>query len=117
MALGFGLGGLAPNVWVAAACCVLGGIGDGVAIVCNALLVQHGARDEVRGRALTVLMSGTMLAQAVGTILAGALMPADAARWVWVFGSASFAVAGLVGYTLAREPASRQPAPVSVGAQ
>jgi MFS family permease len=117
MALGFGLGGLAPNVWVAAACCVVGGIGDGVAIVCNALLVQHGARDEVRGRALTVLMSGTMLVQAIGTILAGALMPADAARWVWVFGAASFAVAGVVGYVLARQPVSRQTAPVEVGAQ
>jgi MFS family permease len=116
MALGFGLGGLSPDVWVAAGCCVVGGIGDGVAIVCNALLVQHGARDEVRGRALTVLMSGTMFVQALGTILAGALMPPDAARWVWGFGGVTFAVAALVGYVLAREPA-RQGAPVEVGAQ
>ena len=105
MFVGFGLGAISPNVWVAAACCVVGGIGDGVAIVCNALLVQTGARDEVRGRALTVLMSGTITVQAVGTVLAGALMPPDAARWVWAAGSATFAVAGVVGYLLAREPA------------
>jgi MFS family permease len=106
MALGFGLGGVSPNVWVCAVFCVVGGIGDGVAIVCNALLVQTGARDEIRGRALTLLMSGTMLVQALGTILAGALMPADAARWVWVAGALSFVVAGAIGYVLARDPAS-----------
>lgn len=105
MAMGFGAAGLSPNVWVAAACCVVGGVGDGVAIVCNALLVQRGAADAVRGRALTVLMSGTRLVQAVSTILAGALMPPDAARWVFVAGAASFAVAAVIGYGLAREPA------------
>src|SRR4051794_22076548 len=105
MAMGFAAAGLSPNVWVAAACCVVGGVGDGVAIVCNALLVQRGAADAVRGRALTVLMSGTRLVQAVSTILAGALMPPDAARWVFVAGAASFAVAAAIGYGLAREPA------------
>jgi MFS family permease len=110
MGIGFGLGSLAPDVWVAALCCVVGGIGDGVAIVCNALLVQTGARDEIRGRALTVLMSGTMLVQAIGTILAGALMPADGARWVWGAGGIVFLIAAVIGYAFAREP-SRAPAP------
>jgi MFS family permease len=106
MGIGFGLGSLAPNVWVAALCCVVGGLGDGVAIVCNALLVQRGARDEIRGRALTVLMSGTMLVQAIGTVLAGALMPADGARWVWGAGGIVFLIAAVIGYVLAREPAA-----------
>jgi len=113
MGVGFGLGSLAPDVWVAAAFCVVGGIGDGVAIVCNALLVQTGARDEIRGRALTVLMSGTMLVQAIGTVLAGALMPADGARWVWGAGGIVFLIAAVIGYVLAREPAgATAPAPV-----
>jgi len=113
MGVGFGLGSLAPDVWVAAGCCVVGGIGDGVAIVCNALLVQTGARDEIRGRALTVLMSGTMLVQAIGTVLAGALMPADGARWVWGAGGIVFLIAAVIGYVLAREPAgTTAPAPV-----
>src|SRR6185437_9675577 len=105
MAIGFGAGAASPNVWVAAACCVVGGLGDGVAIVCNALLVQTGARDQIRGRALTVLMAGTMSVQALGTVLAGALMPPDAARWVWAGGAVAFAAAAAVGYALAREPA------------
>jgi MFS family permease len=113
MALGFGAGAASPNVWVAAAFCVVGGIGDGGAIVCNALLVQTGARDEVRGRALTVLMSGTRLAQALSTVLAGALMPAGGARWVWAAGAGSFVVAAIVGYALARESV-RTPAQVEM---
>ena len=113
MAIGFGLGAISPNVWVCAAFCVVGGIGDGVAIVCNALLVQRGAADEVRGRVLTVLMSGTRLVQALSTILAGALMPADGARWVWLAGAASFVVAAGLGYGLARE---REPAAVEAPA-
>jgi MFS family permease len=114
MAVGFGLAAISPNVWVAALCCVVGGVGDGLAIVCNALLVQTGARDEIRGRALTVLMSGTLTVQAVGTILGGALMPPDAARWVWGAGALVFALAGVLGYVLAREPA-RAPAPAPAG--
>ena len=114
MALGFGLAAISPNVWVAAACCVVGGVGDGLAIVCNALLVQTGARDEIRGRALTVLMSGTMTVQALGTILAGALMPPDAARWVWGAGALVFLLAAGVGYGLSREP-SRAAAPAPAG--
>jgi DHA3 family macrolide efflux protein-like MFS transporter len=113
MAIGFGAGAVSPNVWVAAACCVVGGIGDGVAIVCNALLVQTGARDDIRGRALTLLMAGTMSVQAVGTVLAGALMPPGGARWVWGAGAVVFAVAAVIGYAFAREPA-RAAAPVPV---
>jgi MFS family permease len=105
MAIGFGAAAASPNVWVAAACCVVGGLGDGVAIVCNALLVQTGARDQIRGRALTVLMAGTMSVQALGTVLAGALMPPDGARWVWAAGAVAFAAAAVIGYALAREPA------------
>lgn len=113
MGIGFGLGSIAPDIWVAAGCCVVGGIGDGVAIVCNALLVQTGSRDEIRGRALTVLMSGTMLVQAVGTILAGGLMPANGARWVWGASGGVFAIAAVLGYVLAREPRGA-PAPAAV---
>jgi hypothetical protein len=55
-------------------------------------------------------MSGTMLVQAIGTILAGALMPADGARWVWGAGGIVFLIAAVIGYAFAREP-SRAPAP------
>jgi MFS family permease len=102
IALGFGIGAASPNIWVAAACCVVGGIGNGVAVVCNALLVQRGARDEVRGRALTFVMSATFAATGIGIVLAGGLMPADGARWVWLAGGISCAVAAAVAYVLTR---------------
>jgi MFS family permease len=112
MAIGFGAGALAPNVWVAAVCCVVGGIGDGVAIVCNALLVQRGAEDRVRGRALTLVMSVTYALNGVGTVLAGVLLHQLGTRWVWGGGAAAFAVGGVVALVLTREEPS--PLPVEV---
>jgi hypothetical protein len=39
-------------------------------------------------------------------------MPADGARWVFVAGAASFAIAAVIGYGLARESAgAAAPAP------
>jgi MFS family permease len=111
IALGFGLGAASPNIWITAACCVVGGVGNGIAVVCNALLVQRAARDEVRGRALTFVMSATFTATGIGIVLAGGLMPADGARWVWLAGATSCAVAAAVAYALTRtgERAAGQP--------
>src|SRR5207247_10570596 len=82
-ALGWGLAAAAPNVWVAAACCVLGGIGNGAAVLCNALLVQRGAPDQIRGRAFTVIMGINYLAFGGGFVAGGVLNDAVGARWVW----------------------------------
>ena len=67
MALGFGVGAASANIWMAAVCCVVGGVGDGGAVVCNALLVQRGTEDAMRGRALTFVMSATWRARASGS--------------------------------------------------
>jgi MFS family permease len=107
MALGFGVGAASANIWMAAVCCVIGGIGDGAAVVCNALLMQRGTRDEMRGRALTFVMSLTWTTTGIGIVLAGALMGVNDARWVWLASAATLAVAAVVGFTLAREPAGR----------
>ena len=74
MAVGFGVGAASANIWMAAVCCVVGGVGDGGAVVCNALLVQRGTQDAMRGRALTFVMSATWTSTGVGIVLAGALM-------------------------------------------
>lgn len=103
MALGFGLGAASPNVWLTAACCLLGGIGDGVAIVCNALLVQRGAADRIRGRALTLVMSVTYVMNGVGTVVAGALLHLTGSRWIWAGGAVSFVLAGVGAYSLFRD--------------
>ena len=113
MALGFGGAAASPDIWVAAACSAVGGAGDGAAIVCNAVLIQRGSVDELRGRALTFVMSATFLATALANGAAGALLHTVSPRWIWGAAAISYVIAAAVGYALAREPrrvASVEPA-------
>ena len=48
---------LSPTIAIVAVLAGIATIGNGAAIVCNQLLVQRGAPDAMRGRALAVLMS------------------------------------------------------------
>jgi MFS family permease len=106
MAVGFGAAAAAPNIWVAAACCVVGGSGDGVAIVCNALLVQRGVADQMRGRVLTLVMSATYAMTGAGTVVAGVLLGVTSPRWVWAGGAVTFALGAVAAFALTRdEPA------------
>ena len=52
MAVGFGLASASPTIVVAALLAGVATIGNGAAIVCNQVLVQRGAPDAMRGRAL-----------------------------------------------------------------
>ncbi len=105
MAAAIGIGAATPDVWLAAVCLLLVGVGDGVAIVCNALLAQRGAPDHLRGRAVTVLMSVTFAFNGAGVIVAGALIGDVGGRWVWAGSAAAFALGALAAWSLAREPA------------
>jgi MFS family permease len=111
MAIGIGLAAAAPNVWVAAACVVISGAGNGSAVVCNALLVQRGAPDQLRGRAFAVLMSSNVAVLTVGMILTGYVTDVYGPRWVWGVAAALAAVAGVIGYFLARGAAAPEAAP------
>ncbi|HZS25308.1 MAG TPA: MFS transporter [Gaiellaceae bacterium] len=103
MAATFGIGAASVDIWMAAGCCLVGGIGNGAAVVCNALLVQR-TRDDLRGRALTFVMSATWAGMGLGIVAAGAAMAPGDARWVWGAGAGALAVASVVGWALAREP-------------
>ena len=119
MAVGLAAAALSPNVWVAAVFCVVHGLGDGAAIVCNALLVQRGAPDRVRGRALTLVMSVTYLLTAISTVIGGALLHIVGARWVWIAAAILYGFAAVAGYALARgadEPAEVGPTHPEPGA-
>jgi MFS transporter, DHA3 family, macrolide efflux protein len=92
----------APNVWIAAAAVAVAGTGNGAAVACNALLVQRGAPDQLRGRAFTLLMSSNYVVLGIGMIAAGPLTDALGPRTVWAIAGGLAAVAALVGLLLAR---------------
>jgi MFS family permease len=102
MATGIATAAVAPNAWVAAVCVIVFGFGNGVATVCNPYFVQMGARDELRGRAFTVIMSVNAFALGVGMAIAGPFTDAAGARWVWATAAALFLVSAAVGVALAR---------------
>ena len=92
VALAVAAGAIAPNVWIAAGCVLVVGAANGAAVVCNALLVQRGSPDALRGRVFTVLMSSSFGVLALGMVVSGPLTDAVGPRWVW--GTAA-ALAGL----------------------
>ena len=111
MALGYGIAAVAPTIAVAVPAVILASIGNGAAVVCNALLVQRGAPDELRGRAFTVIMSSNYALLGLGMVAAGALTDAFGARWVWGGAAAAYLVAALVAFAFA--PRAREGARVS----
>ena len=102
MALGFGLGAVSPNVWVAAVCCVVAGIGNGATSIANPLLVQRGAPDAVRGRALTLIISLNYTVLGGSFVIAGPIVDALGARWAWGLAAAVIAVASVVALAIGR---------------
>jgi MFS family permease len=102
MAVGIAAAAAAPNVALAAIAVVLAGIGNGAAVVCNAVLVQRGAPDRMRGRAFTVIMSIGFAVLGAGMIIAGFLTDALGARAVWGIAAALLGIATVVGFVLVR---------------
>jgi MFS family permease len=111
MGLGVGAAAAAPNVWVAAACVVVAGCGNGSAIVCNALLVQRGAPDELRGRVFAMFMSTNVVVVIAGMILGGWLTDVVGARWVWAGAGVFAGIAAIVGFGFARRAFAARSAP------
>jgi MFS family permease len=102
IAVGIGGAAASPNVWVASACAIVAGCGNGAAIVCNSLLVQRGAPDALRGRAFAVLMSSNFALVTAGMVVAGWLTDVIGARWILAAAAAFAGTAGIVGFGLAR---------------
>jgi len=102
LAIGVGAAAVSPNVWVALPCFVLAGIGNGAAVVCNSLLVQRGATDEIRGRVFTVNMSINYAVNGLGFLVAGPLTDSFGARWIFGGVAIVLVFASLVAYALGR---------------
>jgi MFS family permease len=108
IALGLGAAAASPDVWVAAVCVVVVGAGNGAAVVCNALLVQRGAPDALRGRAFTVLMSSNYVVLGLGMVVAGPITDAAGPRTVWAIAGVLSAIAAVIGLALARGVTTRR---------
>jgi len=102
MGVGIGLAAIAPAIWVAVAGVIVGAVGNGAAVVVNALLVQRGAPDDLRGRAFTVIMSSNYVVLGLAMVAAGPLVDAYGARWVFGSASVAFLLAAAVAAVLAR---------------
>jgi MFS family permease len=102
MAVGIGAAAAAPGVWTAAVLIVLAGVGNGAALVCNAVIIQRGVPDRLLGRAFTLAMSVSYAALGVGMIAAGPLTDALGARAVWGIAAGVLASAVPVALVLTR---------------
>jgi MFS family permease len=84
---------LAPNVWVGAIALFVYGVGNGVAVVLNITLVQRGAPDRVRGRALTSIIAINYGMLVTVFVVGGPLTNAVGARVVYTIGAGALVVA------------------------
>jgi MFS family permease len=114
MAMGFAGAAASPNIWVAVGCTLVAGVGNGVAIACNALLVQRGTFDLVRGRALTFVMSVTYALLGLGNGIGGVLLHRTGPRWIWAACGVTLFVAAVAGRLLARRLGGETPAEAEV---
>ena len=117
MAMGYVGAAASPNVWVAAICVLFAGVGNGAAIACNALLVQRGTFDLVRGRALTFVMSITYVLVGAGNGIGGLHLDPAGPRWIWVACGATLVVAAVAGRLMARKLGTETPAEAEVRAE
>jgi len=101
MGVGIGLAAVAPTLWVAVVGVMVGAVGNGAAVVCNALLVQRGAPDHLRGRAFTVIMSSNYVVLGLAMVGAGVLVDTVGARWVFGAASVAFLTAAATAAVLA----------------
>ena len=114
MAVAYIAAACAPNVWVAIGFVVVGGIGNATALVCNTLLVQRGAPDRLRGRAFTLIMGTNFAVLGIGMVIAGPLVDALGARWVWGIAGGIGLASAVTGFAMLRhEPSAAVPEPLS----
>jgi MFS family permease len=102
MGVGWGAAAISGSIWLAVAFVVGGAAGNGSVIVCNRLLVQRGAPDQYRGRALATIMSSNYAVLGLGMAAAGVLTDAFGARAVWAGAGVVYLVAAVVAFALTR---------------
>jgi len=102
MGAGWSGAALSTTIWVAAPFVVAGAAGNGAAIVCNRLLVQRGAPDQYRGRALATIMSSNYAVLGLAMAAAGVVTNQFGARAVWIAAGLVFVAGSVVALAMTR---------------
>jgi MFS family permease len=102
MGVGWGGAALSGTIWLAIPFVIGGAAGNGAAVICNRLLVQRGAPDRYRGRALATIMSSNYAVLGLAMALAGALVSVLGARAIWIAAGGMYLAAALVALVLTR---------------
>ena len=102
MAVGWGGAALSGTIWIAVPLVVGGAAGNGAAIICNRLLVQRGAPDRYRGRALATIMSSNYAVLGLSMAAAGVLVGTFGARAIWVTAGVVYVAGALVALLMTR---------------
>jgi MFS family permease len=102
MGVGWGAAGLSPTIWLAVVFVVGGAAGNGAVVVCNRLLVQRGAPDQYRGRALATIMSSNYAVLGLAMAAAGVLTDMLGARTVWIAAGVIYLFAALVAFVMTK---------------
>jgi MFS family permease len=102
MGVGWGAAALSPTIWLAVIFVIGGAAGNGAVIVCNRLLVQRGAPDQYRGRALATIMSSNYAVLGLAMAAAGVLTDLYGARDVWIAAGAVYLFAAVVALFMTR---------------
>ena len=103
-ALGAAATAASPDIWLAALAMAVATVGNGVGVVVNITLVQRGAADHIRGRALSVIISVTSTMMLIVFLITGPAVDALGARAVYAIAAGSLVLAaGLASRLLSNE--------------
>jgi len=102
--------GLTPALLLLVVGALVAGFGNGLESVCGTTLLQRSAPKESLGVLMGVVLSGSFLANALGSIAGGALVDITTARWTFVIAAAVILFSGLPG-VLTRRPGRKPSEP------
>ncbi len=102
MGVGWGGAAFSTSIWMAVPFVVGGAAGNGAAIICNQLLVQRGAPDRYRGRALATIMSSNYAVLGLAMAASGVLTDAFGARFVWIGAGAVYFAGAVIALVVTR---------------
>jgi MFS family permease len=102
MGVGWGAAALSGSIWLAVPFVIGGAAGNGAAVVCNRLLVQRGAPDRFRGRALATIMSSNYAVLGLSMAAAGVLLSTFDAQTIWIAAGCIYIVGAFVALLMTR---------------